>query len=702
MSPTGTRISSRTSRALAALVACALAFGVQPSASAQGTAPLAIQAVWVPTGNMNVARYANTTTLLPNGKVLVTGGLGATGNLDSTELYDPASGTWSMAAPMRISRYGHTATLLADGRVLAIGGNLGDPNFSHFNSVELYDPVTDTWVFLPGLSRTPSGHTATLLQNGKVLVTAGNYDKNCELYDPSSGTWSATGSLNVARARFTATLLQDGRVLVVGGTNQTDFDGNALSSLSSAELYDPASGNWTLTASSNASSVDHSATLLPSGTVLVAGGANNDFAGAALTDSELFVPGTGSWMQTARLTSARSGHASTLLPNGNVLVASGDATGMAAEEFNPTTGTWSSVSSLNTARFGATATLLLDGTVLVAGGGSVSAELYRLLVLPVNSYRMTALFSDQAGLFQLIQLDELSGLNEQQHFRGLTLTVMSRSGVAKTFVFPNDLPSSATARTHVLIGTVAPQIAPQVDFTLPYGFLPTEGGTLIFGGFDAWSYAALPADGRTTLLRSNVLIADSCKAPGFIFQSFTHSPIRLSVFADPAFEYYNQALDHYFMSSSQPDIDALDSGRISGWERTGESLPVWITSFNCFGSGSPLNLVPVCRLYIPPADGNSHFFSASAEECSAAQTQHPEFVLETSKAFYASLPDPQTGACLYDQIPVYRVWNARADSNHRYTVSLAIRDQMLSRGYLKEGYGPDAVAMCVGGGIPSD
>jgi hypothetical protein len=693
--------------ALAALVACALMLGMQESVSAQGTAPLAIQSVWVPTGNMSVARVGNTATLLPNGKVLVTGGVIAStpSRLDSAELYDPASGTWSMTGSMNLPRFGHTATLLADGRVLVVGGILYNSDFLGFNTAELYDPATGTWALTGNLSITPLAHTATLLQNGKVLVVDGNYNKVCELYDPSSGTWSATGSLNVVRTRFTATLVHDGRVLVARGTNATDFDGGAISSLSSAELYDPASGNWTLTASSLAPSVGHTATLLPSGKVLVAGGVSDDYAGAGgLTDSELFDPVTGTWTQTAPLTSPHSYYTATLLPNGNVLVAAGDATGMAAEQFDPIAGTWSSVSSLNNARFGPTATLLLDGRVLVAGGGTVSAELYAPLAPPVNSYRMTALFSDQAGLYQLIQLDELSGLNEQQHLRGLTLTSTSRSGVAKTFVFPDDLPSSATARTHVLIGTVAPQIAQQVDFTLPYGFLPTEGGTLVLGGFDAWSYAALPADGRTTLLRNNVLIADSCnKAPGFVFQSFSHPALGLTVFADPAFEYYNQALDHYFMSASQPDIDALDSGRISGWERTGESLPVWITSFNClFGFASPPNLVPVCRLYIPPADGNSHFFSASADECSAAQTLHPQLVLETSKAFYASLPDPQTGACLYDQIPVYRVWNGRADSNHRYTVSLAIRDQMLSRGYVKEGYGPEAVAMCVGGGIPSD
>jgi hypothetical protein len=115
------------------------------------------------------------------------------------------------------------------------------------------------------------------------------------------------------------------------------------------------------------------------------------------------------------------------------------------------------------------------------------------------------------------------------------------------------------------------------------------------------------------------------------------------------------------------------------------------------GPATPPNLLDVCRIYIPPVDGDSHFFSASTAECAASKAQHPEFVLETPTAFLATLPDPTTGACGNNQSPVYRVWNARADSNHRYTTSLAVRDQMVASGYVKEGYGPNAVTICVGG-----
>jgi hypothetical protein len=114
---------------------------------------------------------------------------------------------------------------------------------------------------------------------------------------------------------------------------------------------------------------------------------------------------------------------------------------------------------------------------------------------------------------------------------------------------------------------------------------------------------------------------------------------------------------------------------------------------------------PVCRIYLPPGLGDSHFFSASAAECEAARDRHPAAIVESDRAFYAALPDAVTGACGTGKwpgtpfgvqaCPVYRLWNGRADSNHRYTRSIAVRDQMVSRGYVSEGYGPEGVAMCV-------
>ena len=151
-------------------------------------------------------------------------------------------------------------------------------------------------------------------------------------------------------------------------------------------------------------------------------------------------------------------------------------------------------------------------------------------------------------------------------------------------------------------------------------------------------------------------------------------------------EFYNAALNHYFISSLPADIQALDSGAIPGWERTG-------LSFNAYATPTT-GASPVCRFYIPPAQGNSHFFSASPVECTQVREGFPTFELETPDAMYMDLPDPNTGACPAGTVPVYRIWNDRADTNHRYLTDRALRDEMVSDGGVAEGYGPDKVDMC--------
>jgi len=154
----------------------------------------------------------------------------------------------------------------------------------------------------------------------------------------------------------------------------------------------------------------------------------------------------------------------------------------------------------------------------------------------------------------------------------------------------------------------------------------------------------------------------------------------------PVIEYYWAARDHYFMTANPAEIAALDAELPGGWARTGQRFGAYAQATG-FASR-------VCRFYIPPAYGDSHYFSASPEECAAVQVKFPMFTYESPKAFYIDLPDLNTGTCPAGTVPVYRLWNNRVDTNHRYTTSLAIRSQMLAKGYVSEGYGPIGVVMC--------
>ncbi|HTQ01218.1 MAG TPA: hypothetical protein VMN56_18005 [Casimicrobiaceae bacterium] len=170
----------------------------------------------------------------------------------------------------------------------------------------------------------------------------------------------------------------------------------------------------------------------------------------------------------------------------------------------------------------------------------------------------------------------------------------------------------------------------------------------------------------------------------------------------PAVEYYNAEHDQYFVTTSQDEMAVLDAGVIAGWARSGNAPgflafadAVRVRGMDAAHAGA----TPVCRFFIPPA---SHFLSASPDECAAVAAAHPEFTLESPAAFYAWAPrDDGTCPQLYTKIggfefqPVYRLWNKRPDTNHRFTASKAERDEMVDEGWVSEGAGDDGVAMCV-------
>ncbi|MFC1505319.1 kelch repeat-containing protein, partial [Thermodesulfobacteriota bacterium] len=321
-------------------------------------------APWTETkGHMKDFRVLHTATLLSDGRILLAGGANSLGHLSRSEIYDSATGTWSVTGELINARERHTATLLKDGRVLLAGGN---SDSGPLLSSELYDPATETWMATGNLGGAREFHTATLLTDGNVLVVGGS-DSNgdlasAEIYNPTTETWTPTGSLGVPRVYHTATLLNDGRVLVAGGMM-----------LSSSEIYDPATGTWTATGNLTNLRISHTAILLADGRVLVAGGA------APFTHSEIYDPTTGNWSATGNLGSIRYFHTATLLSDGKVLVAGGlagqDTYLDSSEIYDPDLGTWSAAGDLVRTRGYHSATLLPDGKVLVAGGARLSTYL---------------------------------------------------------------------------------------------------------------------------------------------------------------------------------------------------------------------------------------------------------------------------------------------------------------------------------------
>jgi N-acetylneuraminic acid mutarotase len=334
---------------------------------------------------MSVARAGHTATLLADGRVLVAGG-----GTKSAELYDPSKGAWSTTGSMSVARTGATATLLSDGMVLVAGGccngGLG------LASAELYDPGTGKWSSTGGLKVPRVGHTATLLADGEVLVTGGACEFGCsnasffsnlasaELYNPATGKWSLTGSMHVGREFHTATLLSAGMVLVAGGFS--GCDDSFCSSVAEAELYDAATGTWSTTRSMHVAREQQLASLLPDGRVLVAGGLDQGGFGSGhiWTSAEIYDPSGATWTTVASMASPHLGGTATLVAGGWVLVAGGGTN--TAELYQPRPNVWVPPGAMSSSRTQLTATRLRDGRVLVTGGNGgdgrpqATAELY--------------------------------------------------------------------------------------------------------------------------------------------------------------------------------------------------------------------------------------------------------------------------------------------------------------------------------------
>jgi MYXO-CTERM domain-containing protein len=281
-------------------------------------------------------------------------------------LVDPL---WASAGSMSQTRQGHTATLLQNGQVLVAGGDTGALN-SPIATAEMYNPATNSWSPLPAMFLAREHHTATLLGSGKVLVVGGYYGPSAELYDPTTNTWSPGGSLSGARSYHTATLLGNGQVLVAAGLG-----------VASAEMYDPATNTWSPAGMMSQARYGHTATQLPDGKVLVAGGSSGGYS--SLASAELYDPATNTWSPAASMSEERFYHPAALLGSGKVLVIGGESQFgqiWTSELYDPATDTWSPAGPMSQPRTNHTGTLLGNGMVLVTGGygGALlpSAELY--------------------------------------------------------------------------------------------------------------------------------------------------------------------------------------------------------------------------------------------------------------------------------------------------------------------------------------
>src|ERR1700733_3778359 len=307
--------------------------------------------------------------LLPGMTQITASANGVTSNAASLTVTPGFLATGSMS----MARSDATATLLNNGMVLIAGGMASG---AYLSEAELYNPASGTFTVTGSMTTARELQSAMLLNDGMVLI-AGGYNSSgflssAELYNPASGAFTATGSMSTPR-RFAATiLLQNGTVLVAGGAGATD----PLVALSSAEIYDPVAGTFTPTGDMNVARRLTTGTLLDNGMVLIAGGTNTDLM---LDSAELYNPANGTFTLTGNLNTGRGYHAARLLNDGMVLIAGGETFSgsstvalASVELYDPAHGTFTAIGSMNAARVDPTATLLNNGTVLFTGGWTIS------------------------------------------------------------------------------------------------------------------------------------------------------------------------------------------------------------------------------------------------------------------------------------------------------------------------------------------
>lgn len=333
-----------------------------------------LSAKCLPAGQLQIPRWGHTATLLTNGLVLVTGGRNAAGSVATIELFDPATGASTVAGTMLTPRYLHTATRLGNGKVLIAGHSFEDGMRLW---TELYDPVAGTLTQTGDMNVARTRHAASLLADGRVLVTGGipADTSSAETYDPLTGTWTSLPQIPASLYMHTSTLLTNGQVLLVGGWGIPTVP---------ATLFNPVSNSFAWTGNHIVCREGHTATLLADGRVVVIGGGYGSQYPAAHSSAEIYDPATGQFTLTSPMVDARYAHTAAWLANQTLLIAGGTMNQSPAttEIYDPVTGQFTPAAPLLTPRRNHTATALPDGRILLLGGedgqGQVhaSAEIY--------------------------------------------------------------------------------------------------------------------------------------------------------------------------------------------------------------------------------------------------------------------------------------------------------------------------------------
>lgn len=280
---------------------------------------------------------------------------------------------------MNTRRAAHTATLLNNGKVLIAGGFTGDEN--SLSGAEIFDPATKTFSSAGKMSVSRVSHSATLLPDGRVLIAGGyngGYLDSAEIFDPKTGRFAPTGKMTLPRSAHIAVLLENGKVLLAGGV------GTGWTFLSDAEIYDPSTETFTKTGNMTTARESHTAILLKDGKVLITGGHRGRRPDVVIYRSaEIYDPSMGSFSAAADLTVRRHKHDAVLLADGWVLIVGGsderDSRGAYAsvEIYDPKTEIFAKIGEMNLTRYKlrGTVVLLQNGKILIAGGAD-RAEIY--------------------------------------------------------------------------------------------------------------------------------------------------------------------------------------------------------------------------------------------------------------------------------------------------------------------------------------